>query len=727
VTPEWIGDYEILRELGTGHFGTVFLARGEPPGRTQKKRLVAVKQLRDPANSDARATLVQEFELLAQVHHRSVCKVYEYLADEQAVVMEVVHGVTLRDVVDRCNEARAPVLTEAALEIASELADCLYQAWATPGRSGEPLQLVHRDLKPENVMLTPEGEVKILDFGLAAAHRGRVADRGAKGTVLYMAPEQARGEGVDHRTDLFAVGLILHELLTGAPVYDVEGTTDSSLDALLRRIEGAQVSDAVTRLEARIPGAGRVVARCLRPEPRQRYENGHELLLDLRRHLVRDRGAYLREFCDYFFGTLVRLDPLDPDAASARPSSRRGSEPRRGEPMSNDKKPPRPGAPPQRPAPAAGPPRPGGPPRPAAPAVPPGRPPTPPGGVSMRPTPAPAAPPSRPPAPAPSSPSIPPSKAGAKRPDATGMLPMVPIAGDEEAAAAAEGSGGKSATQFFAIPGAKKPAAPPAAPGTTSGPPSAAPPIAMSGNVPIASPGRGPGMGPGAFGGGGPVGIQGPIASGPVAQSMSPFQVGDAPEPPPGDAENRSRSMRIYVIIFALLAMVFSVAAVAVIALVFLLTQEPAEPTEDPPDDIAKVEPRTPPRTKAGGRDTAAPPPPMPVAPVPAYRPRPAPVPGAAPSSGPAPTPRPSSSSAGGNVGVTIPADARYPGGVEITCPNGFRARGAFSGQTATVPGVPSESCTLFFKGGSPAQFRPVSGGRNYRCTFPAPGTAACE
>ncbi|MBW1878090.1 MAG: serine/threonine protein kinase [Deltaproteobacteria bacterium] len=213
----YIGHYQVHEELGAGHFGTVYLAEGEVPGRGPsgpRRRQVAIKVLRDPGDPDAMETLVQEFDLLDQVKHRTICKVYEFLEREAAVVMEVVQGVTLRKVIEECARSGFPVMTEAAVEVGIEVADCLYQAWATPNRRGEPLNIVHRDLKPANVMLTPEGEVKVLDFGLArVAAEG--SDDAVMGTPLYMAPEQALGHNVDHRTDLFALGLILFELLMG--------------------------------------------------------------------------------------------------------------------------------------------------------------------------------------------------------------------------------------------------------------------------------------------------------------------------------------------------------------------------------------------------------------------------------------------------------------------------------------------------------------------------------
>ena len=162
-----IGNYQVIRQLGEGHYGTVYLAVGEVPARGPKpprRRIVAIKTLREDADEEAMALLTQEFALLEQVKHRGIVRVFEYLYDENAVVMEYIHGVSLQDLLDALNHKNEQIFTEAVIEIGIEVADALYQAFTTPGDNGNPLQLVHRDLKPANIMLTPQGEVKVLDL-----------------------------------------------------------------------------------------------------------------------------------------------------------------------------------------------------------------------------------------------------------------------------------------------------------------------------------------------------------------------------------------------------------------------------------------------------------------------------------------------------------------------------------------------------------------------------------
>ena len=309
-----IAQYEIIRELGSGMYGSVSLGVGATPGRglsAGRNRFVALKQLKADAGEEAASLLEQEFSLLGEVKHRCIVRVFEYLKDENTVVMEFIHGVDLRTLLEACAEAREPVFTEAAVEICCEVADALYQAWTTPGDNGEGLELVHRDLKPENIILTPSGDVKILDFGLACVHNDEWVEEDPdriRGTPLYMAPEQARGESVDHRSDLFSLGLIAYELFTGHAAYMVPEDSQDPLGDVFEAIEEGALQDQIRELEAKLPAVGPILAKLLQARPANRYKTGQDLLVDLRRQLYRERGAELKEFCEFFFDSIHELE-----------------------------------------------------------------------------------------------------------------------------------------------------------------------------------------------------------------------------------------------------------------------------------------------------------------------------------------------------------------------------------------------------------------------------------
>ncbi|MBN1336731.1 MAG: serine/threonine protein kinase [Deltaproteobacteria bacterium] len=698
-----IRNYDIIRPLGEGRFGEVLLAVGEVPGRgalPARRRVVAIKKLRDTTHPEAARLLLQEFALLDQVKHRSIVRVLEYLPNEHAVVMEAIQGANLREVLDSCAKAHEQVFTEAAVEIACEIADALYQAYTTPGDNGEALHLVHRDLKPENVMLTPQGEVKILDFGLARVDNTDFAreDPGRiRGTPVYMAPEQARGEVPDHRTDLFALGLITYELLLNRPAYRVPERSLDPVAEVLDAVERADLQDRIAELESKIPAMGRIIARCLQARPQNRYQDGHELLVDLRRQLYRDRGAYLKEFCDFFFGSLHPLEPF-PAADEVEAGSGRGRrlsiQERLQRSMDRERTAPPPARPPPPPAPAPQ----GGP--PAAPFQSRAKP------VVLPPAGSP--PPPRPP-PTPAGRRV--KEVGRRAPDETGMLKILPV----NQMGTAEGSGGEqSATSFFAIPAPKaerrtEPAPPPAAPIPPPGSPS-----------PVAPP---PGRVQGPTAPGVPQAlVQGPVAPG-SPSGGSPFQVAAGPMAPPPEAESHRRvnSYRVYAIILAVIVLT---CAAVVAAIWFRPSKEdsaPAAQSERVPTEVAAVAPSR----KARQQDTAEPS--LPAAPPPRAATRKAASSTRTASSASAPSAPKAAAAPRGPASLSVVLTDNSPAtAVEVVCPSGFRQRVGLSGGRASVPGVPIESCTLYFKGPATAQFSPVRGGQSVSCRIQG-STAVCQ
>jgi len=702
----FIRNYEVVQKLGGGKFGEVFLAAGETPGRglsAGRRRVVAVKKLRDSASPDAATLLMQEFALLDQVKHRGIVRVFEYIQEENAVVMEAVDGVTLRQVLDECDKAHEQVFTEAVIEIACEIADALYQAYTTPGDNGEPLRLVHRDLKPENIMLTPTGEVKILDFGLARVDNAdfqREDPNRLRGTPIYMAPEQATMREVDHRTDLFALGLITYELLMGRAAYRVPENSPDPVAEVYDAIERAALQDCVAELESKIPGMGPIIARCLQARPQSRYQNGQELLVDLRRQLYRDRGAYLEEFCEFFFGSIYEHEPLpsiDKIASSGpAPTGRRrrmSIEERLKQSMEREQRaastvPAAPAQAPVTPAPRA--PARGPSPQRAKPFSPPSR-----GTPAPAPRSAPPAPPSRPSAPEPREPRM----IGARSPDETGMLEMVPLSAD--------GSGepevdDPSATAFFAIPA---PRAAPRNPAPTPAPPPPSPagPPPMGGIQGPTSGARGPApAAPPPMGG-----IQGPTSGGAAG---TPFQ---ASQPPPSAPQQQKRvsSFRVY----ALLLAVFMLGCAAVVTAVWVGMSRDKDP-----EPVAQVPSTTPavadaPRDKPQ-EDTAEEPEPEPQP----RRTTPRRTTTTAPAAPAAPKTTP------GTLTVKM-TDQTFLTTIEVTCPSGMRQRASISpGGSATISNVPTETCVLHFKGGAPARFSPVSGGQSLSCYIQGT-TAVCK
>lgn len=270
---ETIGPYRLLRRIGAGGMGEVFLAYDE-----RLDRRVAIKRIRPETGDriERRRRFRREARLAARLSHPAIVQVHDILYEGglDHIVMEYVEGKTLRDMADR-----GPLEVRQVLELARELADGLDAAH----RQG----IVHRDLKTENVLVTPFGQPKITDFGIAKRFLSEgdeesLTDDGTViGTCRSMSPEQARGEPVDHRTDLFAFGVLLHELLTGISPFAAE----NRLATLNRVIHLRQ--RPVRELEPAVPEElSHLVDRLLAKDARLRPQSAGQVHRELRQLLL---------------------------------------------------------------------------------------------------------------------------------------------------------------------------------------------------------------------------------------------------------------------------------------------------------------------------------------------------------------------------------------------------------------------------------------------------------
>jgi serine/threonine-protein kinase len=258
---ERIGHYRILSRLGAGGMGEVYLAQDE-----QLDRQVAIKRIRQDATSPRhRERFRREARLAARLNHPAIVHVYDLLTegDVDYLVLEYVEGMDLRTMA-----RKGPLPVSQVLDLASQIARGLQEAQ----RQG----IVHRDLKTENVLVTPSGQAKIADFGIAK----HVTDEGESltrtdavlGTYRAMSPEQASGGMVDHRSDLFSFGVLLYELLTGCSPFEAENAL-----ATLNRIVNHQPLP-VPELNPAVPeGLARLVAQLLEKNPALRPRSAGEV------------------------------------------------------------------------------------------------------------------------------------------------------------------------------------------------------------------------------------------------------------------------------------------------------------------------------------------------------------------------------------------------------------------------------------------------------------------
>src|SRR3990172_3922404 len=258
-----LGPYEILAPIGQGGMGEVYQARDGKLGRE-----VAIKVLAEPLRQDEErlARFEREARLLASLNHPGIATLYglERSDDITYLVMELVAGETLQQ-----RLARAPLTLDEALGFFQQIAEALDAAHAA--------SVVHRDLKPANIKITPEGRIKILDFGLAKAFtapepvselsRSTTLTRDATaagvilGTASYMSPEQAKGKNADKRADIWAFGAVLFEAITGRKAFDGESVTDV-LANVIHKEASWDALPAETPWQVR-----KVIRRCLAKDP----------------------------------------------------------------------------------------------------------------------------------------------------------------------------------------------------------------------------------------------------------------------------------------------------------------------------------------------------------------------------------------------------------------------------------------------------------------------------
>jgi Tol biopolymer transport system component len=285
-----LGSYEVVAQIGAGGMGEVYQAHDTKLGRD-----VAIKVLPEAFAHDAdRLSRFQhEAKMLAALNHPNIATIFglEHSDGVQYLVMELVSGETLAERVKR--DGAVPV--EEVLAIAKQIAEALEAA--------HEKGIIHRDLKPANVKVTPEGKVKVLDFGLAKAFEGDSTNedmgnsptlsRAATmqgvilGTAAYMSPEQARGKAVDKRTDIWAFGCVTYELLTGKQVFHGEDVTDILADVVRAEPDWTALPPNIS------PSIRVLLQRCLRKDRRQRTPDAATIRIEIEDAIAapKDSGA----------------------------------------------------------------------------------------------------------------------------------------------------------------------------------------------------------------------------------------------------------------------------------------------------------------------------------------------------------------------------------------------------------------------------------------------------
>lgn len=291
--PRFIGRYKVIEEIGRGGMGIVY--RGEDP---RLERAVAIKVLPPKKTSSAKALerFKREARVCARLDHPYILKIYDYGEEEQTyhLVMEYVEGVTLREVIGDDTDPGDIDVPEMA-RLFGQICQALEYAHA--------LQITHRDIKPENIMVTTftpalgtsRARVKVMDFGLAVlADRHDLTMTGAvMGTIAYLSPEQANGERADHRSDIYSLGAMFYEMLTGLLPFEAQ----SAAEMLRKHVDTPAPSPRSVNPRVH-PVLERIVLTCMRKDPNDRYQSVRHIREELEGY-----RASAQISADFFWGS----------------------------------------------------------------------------------------------------------------------------------------------------------------------------------------------------------------------------------------------------------------------------------------------------------------------------------------------------------------------------------------------------------------------------------------
>ena len=272
--------YELIARIASGGMGMVFLARLEGVGGFQ--RLVAIKLMHPHLAADAQfiAMFLDEARLAARIHHPNAVSILDVCSSESGyyLVMEYVEGFTLDDILDLSDRTKKDI-ADMSLRILVDASAGLHAAHELKGDDGRSLELVHRDVSPQNILVGVDGVGRITDFGVARAAARITASRPGmiKGKPCYMAPEQARGEALDRRADVFALGIILWEILTGEQLF----WSEAGEAAMLVRVMYDPIDPPSVRNPEIHSALDAVTMKALNREPEARYQTAREFTEDL--------------------------------------------------------------------------------------------------------------------------------------------------------------------------------------------------------------------------------------------------------------------------------------------------------------------------------------------------------------------------------------------------------------------------------------------------------------
>ncbi|MEM9487920.1 MAG: serine/threonine-protein kinase [Myxococcota bacterium] len=282
LIPSTLGKYEIIQRLAVGGMAELFLARVS--GLEGFEKYVVVKRILPRYAQDKNFVdmFLDEARLAARLDHQNIVQVHDIGREDEAYffAMQYLHGEDMQGIMKRMAHDGQILPLDKALTVISGVAAGLQYAHEKRDTDGLPLHIVHRDVAPSNILVTYEGGVKLVDFGIARAHfrRSQTEHGRVKGKLSYMSPEQCRGEELDGRSDIFALGIVMYELTTTSRLFPSRGGKKL---AVMERIVNGDVPAPSSRIADYPPELEEILMRALRVSRAERYQRAGELLDDI--------------------------------------------------------------------------------------------------------------------------------------------------------------------------------------------------------------------------------------------------------------------------------------------------------------------------------------------------------------------------------------------------------------------------------------------------------------
>ena len=285
------------------------LYRAKLTGAQGFEKLIAIKKILPHLSEEENliTSFIDEAKLAALLHHENIVQIYDFgnLEDEYFIAMEFLFGKDLRTIRKAAKIRELPLGTGYILYIVSRICAGLDYSHNLKDLQGKPLNIIHRDVNPQNILVTYEGQVKIIDYGIAkaASQNTKTRENLIKGKLAYMSPEQANGQTIDHRSDIFSTGIILYELLADRRMF--EGETMHVL-SLVREAQFDPPEEVIPDLPAKL---NEILYKALAKDPDERYQSASEMLADLEefaferslRPNARSFGQYMKALFDEEF------------------------------------------------------------------------------------------------------------------------------------------------------------------------------------------------------------------------------------------------------------------------------------------------------------------------------------------------------------------------------------------------------------------------------------------